>query len=125
MQTSAMQQPQLLLDNEEKRQTEMASAHGTEILHGPGSANSSMMSGGTNFQRMGVASNHSKASDHQEPLIFYEKEPDTANFIEEQTVEDEQNDRDTTVDIQLTILNGLRVDPDFANDTFVTTFETT
>ena len=56
--------------------------------------------------------------------LFFDKDPDTANFvIEEQT--EEENDRDTTVDIQLTILNGLRIDPDLANENFVSSFEIT
>lgn len=55
----------------------------------------------------------------QDLLFEIEIEPNTANF------NDDDEETNTTVDIQLTILNGLKIDDDYISGTFVDKFEIT
>jgi uncharacterized protein (DUF362 family) len=66
---------------------------------------------------MGAGSVH--LSDKDKEDLYFEKEHKTANF------EDELIETNTTIDIQLTILNGIRIDPDFVDFTFIDKFEIT
>ena len=52
-------------------------------------------------------------------LFEIDRSPDTADFIQTEPHEDV----DTTVDIQLTIMNRLKIDNDFSEGTFVDKFE--